>query len=95
MATLSWRSSSKSTAEGWLVLERFHAILDDLWNVGEAPQNWPKAVIMALYKKAHRSTCNCWRGISLLFHGIKVILKIDTNRLKYYCEAQNIPPGKQ
>ena len=64
-----------------IVLERFHAIHVELWNGGEVPQQWKDATIKVLYKKSDRSKCNSHRGISLLSHAGKVLLKIIANRL--------------
>jgi len=48
-----------------------------------------------LYKKSDRSNCNNYRGISLLSHAGKVLLKIVANRLSDYCEAHGILPDEQ
>lgn len=78
-----------------VVLERFHAILENVWNGEEVPQTWKDAIIKVLYKKADRSNCNNYRGISLLSHAGKVLLKIVTTRLSDYCETHNILPEEQ
>ena len=54
------------------------------------PQTWKYAMIKVLYPKADRSHCNNCRGISLLSHAGKVLLKIVTNHLSDYCETYNI-----
>jgi hypothetical protein len=53
------------------------------------------ATIKVLYKKSDRSNCNNYRGISLLSHAGKVLLKIVANRLSDYCEAHGILPDEQ
>ena len=63
-----------------IVLERFHAILVEVWNGGEIPQQW-KDAIKVLYKKSDRSNCNNYRGVSLLSHAGKVPLKSVANRI--------------
>ena len=78
-----------------VVLERFHAILEKVWNEEEVPQTWKHTIINLLYKKADRSNCNDYRGISLLSHAGKVLLKIVTNRLSDYRDAHNILPQDQ
>ena len=78
-----------------IVLERFHAILVEVWTGGEVPQQWKDATIKVLYKKSDRSNCNDYRGISLLSHEGKVLLKIVANRLSDYCEAHGILPDEQ
>ena len=65
-----------------IVLERFHAILVEVWNGGEVPQQWKDAAIKVLYKKSDRSNCNNYsRGISLLSHAGKMPLKIVADHL--------------
>ena len=78
-----------------IILERFHAILVEVWTGGEVPQQWKDAIIKVLYKKSDRSNCNNYRGISLLSHAGKVLLKIVANRLSDYCEAHGILPDEQ
>ena len=73
----------------------FHAILVQVWNGGEVPQQWKEATIKVLYKKSDRSNCNNYRGISLLSHAGKVLLKIVANLLSDYCEAHGILPDEQ
>ena len=48
-----------------------------------------------LYKKPDRSNCNNHRGISLLSHAGKVLLKFVANRFSDYCEAHDILPDEQ
>ena len=78
-----------------IVFERFHAILVEVWNRGEVPQQWKDTTIKVLYKKSDRSNCNNYRGISLLSHEGKVLLKIVANRLSDYCKAHGILPDEQ
>ena len=78
-----------------IVLERFHVILLKVWNGGEVPQQWKDATIKVLYKKSDRSNCNNYRGISLLSHAGKVLLKIVANRLNDCCEAHGILSDEQ
>ena len=77
------------------VLERFYATLVEVWNGGEVPQQWKDATIKVLCKMSDRSNCNNYRGISLLSHEGKVLLKIVANRLSDYCEAHGILPDEQ
>ena len=77
-----------------IILERFHAILVEVLNGGEVPQQWKDATTKVLYKKPDRSNSNKDRGISLLSHAGKVLLKIVANRLSDYCEAHGILPDK-
>ena len=78
-----------------IVLERFRAILVEVWNGGEVPQQWKDATIKVLYKKSDRSNCNNCRGISLFSHAGKMPLNIVANRLSSYCEAHGILQDEQ
>ena len=71
-----------------VVLKHFHAILVRVWRGEEIPQEWKDATIKVLHKKSDRSDCNNFRGISLVSHAGKVLLKIVANRLSDFCEAQ-------
>lgn len=77
------------------VLRHLHTILVQVWNGGDIPREWKDATIKVLYKKGDRSNCNNYRGISLLSHVGKVPIKIITNRLSAFCEANNILPEEQ
>ena len=78
-----------------VVLKHFHAILARVWRGEEIPQEWKDATIKVLHKKLDRSDCNNFRGISLVSHAGKVLLKIVTNRLSDFREAQQILPEEQ
>ena len=80
---------------GRVVLKHFHAILVRVWRGEEIPQEWKDATIKVVHKKSGRSDCNNFRGVSLVSHGGKVLLKIVANRLSDFCEAQQILPEEQ
>ena len=62
---------------------------------GEVPQQWKDAIIMVLDKKKDRAECGNYRGISLVAHAGKILLKIIARRLSEYCERLGIMPEKQ
>ena len=62
---------------------------------GEVPQQWKDATIMVLHKKKDRKECGNYRGISLVVHADKILLKIITRRLSKYCERVVILPEEQ
>lgn len=78
-----------------VVLGHFHPILVRVWKGEEIPQEWKDATIKVLHKKSDRSDCNNFRGISLVAHAGKVLLKIIANRLSDFCETQRILPEEQ
>ena len=59
------------------------------------PQQWKDAIIMVLHKKKDRTECGNYRGISLVAHAGKILLKIIARRLREYCERVGILPQEQ
>ena len=59
------------------------------------PQQWNDATIEVLHKKKDRTECGNYRGISLVAHAGKVLLKVIAGRLSDYCERENILPEEQ
>eukprot|EP00752_Nemacystus_decipiens_P018192 g16322.t1 len=69
---------------------------DDLpAETGEVPQQWKDATIKVLFKKGDPLECGNYRGISLVAHAGKVLLKIVATRLSHYCEREGILPEEQ
>ena len=66
-----------------------------IWEGGKVPQQWKDAIIMVLHEKKDRTECGNYRGISLLAHAGKILLKIIARRLSEYCERVGILPEEQ
>ena len=62
---------------------------------GEVPQEWKDATIKVLHKKKDRTECSNYRGLSLVAHAGKVLLKIVANRLGDFGEEAWILPEEQ
>ena len=77
------------------VLRVFHGVIKRVWHQREVPQRWRDAVIKVLRKKKDRTEYGNYRGISLVAHAGKVLLKIVATRLSAYCEARNLLPEEQ
>ena len=77
------------------VLREFHRVIKLVWHQREVPQRWRDAVIKVLHKEKDRTACGNYRGISLVAHAGKVLLKIVATRLGTYCEARNLLPEEQ
>ena len=77
------------------VPREFHRVIKLVWHQREVPKRWRDAVIKVLHKKKNRTECGNYRGISLVAHVGKVLLKIVATRLSAYCEAKNLLPKKQ
>ena len=66
-----------------------------VWRDGRVPQRWRDAVLKVLHKKKDRTDCGNYRGISLVAHAGKVLLKIVATRLGGFCEAEALLPEEQ
>ena len=77
------------------ILLAFHDIIVAVWITGEVLQEWKYATINVLHKKKDRTECSNYRGLSLVAHAGKVLLKIVANRLGNVCEEAGILPEEQ
>ena len=66
-----------------------------IWRGSEVPQQCKDAIIMVLHKNKNRTECGNYRGISLIAHADKKLLKIIARRLSEYCECVGILPEEQ
>ena len=57
-----------------ILLELYRLIIL-IWREGEVPQQWKDVVITILHKKGDKMECRNYRGISLVSHAGKVLLK--------------------
>ena len=53
------------------------------------------AIITVFHKKKNRKECHNFKGISLVVHAGKVLLKIIGSRVSEYCERVGVLPGEQ
>ena len=77
------------------ILLEFHRLTTLIWREGKVPQQWKDAVITVLHKKGNKTECGNYRGISLVSHAAKVLLKVVARRLSAYCEAKGLLPEEQ
>ena len=64
-----------------------------IWREGKIPQQrWKDAVITILHKKSYKMECGNYRGISLVSHAGKVLLKVIARRISDYCETKGLLP---
>ena len=73
----------------------FQYLLVNVCSTAQVPQQWKDGAIKVLQKKKDRSDCNNYRGISLVAHSDKELLKMVASRLSNYCEAKGILPEEQ
>ena len=77
------------------ILLEFHRLTALVWREGKVPQEWKDAVITILHKKGDKTKCGNYRGISLVSHAGKVLLKVVARRPSAYCEAKGLLPEEQ
>ena len=77
------------------ILLVFHGIIVAVWMMGEVKQEWKDATVKVLHKKEDRTECSKYRGLSLVAHAGKVLLKLVANRLGDFCEEAEILPEEQ
>ena len=74
------------------ILQHSHSILLAVWREGQVPQQWKDAMIKVLHKKKDRSDCGNYRGIALVSHAGKVLLKIVAHRLSGHSRPGEYSP---
>ena len=77
------------------ILRELHRLTILIWRQGKVPQQWKDAVITVRHKKGDKTECGNYRGISLVSHAGKVLLKVVARRLSAYCEAKGLLPEEQ
>ena len=77
------------------ILLEFHRLTTLIWRKGKVPQQWKDAVITVLHKIGDKTECGNYRGISLVSHAGKVLLKVVARWLSAYCEAKGLLPEEQ
>ena len=77
------------------ILLEFHQLTTLIWREGKVPQQCKDAVIIVLHKKGDKTEYRNYRGISLVSHADKVLLKVVARRLSAYFEAKGLIPEEQ
>ena len=60
-----------------------HKLIISIWNKEELPEEWKESIIVPIYKKADKTHCNNYRGISLLPTTYKILTNILLSRLTF------------
>ena len=74
------------------ILLELHRLTTLIWREGKVPKQWKDTVITVLHKKGDKTECGNYRGIPLVSHAGKVLLKVVARRLNAYCEAKELLP---
>ena len=86
----------KITLDGDFALRRRQLdIVVCIWRGGEVSQQWKDAIILVLHENMDRTACGNYRGISLVAHAGKILLKIIVPYLSEYCKRVGILPEEQ
>ena len=81
--------------QGRTIPLEFHRFTTLIWRKGKVLKQWKDAVIAVLHKKGDKPECGNFRGISLVSHAGKVILKVVARRLSASCGAKGLLPEEQ
>ena len=66
-------------AEG---IEVYHKLCTKIWQTGQWPTDWKRAIFIALLKKGDLQQCSNYRTISLISHASKSVLKVMMKRIE-------------
>ena len=72
------------------ILLEHHRLTTLIWRKGKVPQQWKYAVITILHKKDDKTKWENYRGILLVSHAGKGLLKVVARRFSAYCEAKGL-----
>ena len=62
--------------------------MHDVWRTDEVPRDWCDAILVPIPKKGDLSSCDNWRGISLLDVVGKVVARVLQERLQKVAEDE-------
>ena len=66
-----------------------HSICQQIWKTQQWPQDWKRAVFIAIPKKGNTKLCSNYLTIALISHASKVMLKILQARLQQYVNREH------
>ena len=81
-------SAEMIKASGELGISLLHKLIVKIWQTGEWPEDWRRAVLIPIPKKGDLQQCSNYRTISLISHACKVMLKIIMKRIERKLEAE-------
>jgi hypothetical protein len=70
-----------------------HKLIISVWNKEELPEEWKESIIVPIYKKADKTECSNYSGMSILLTTDKLLSKILVSRLTGYGEEIICHPG--
>ena len=82
-------------ADGQTLIQKFTLFLRMCWENGCLPQDLKDARLVHLYKdKGDKSSCDNYRGISLLSVAGKILSKVILNRLNKHLFNETVPESQ-
>ena len=81
-------SAETIKACGDLGIYLLHKLIVKIWQTGEWPDDWRRAVLIPIQKKGDLQQCSNYRTMSLISHASKVMLKIIVKRIERKLEAE-------
>ena len=75
-------SADMIKAIGDLEISLLHKLILNIWQTGEWPDDWRRAVLIPIPKKGDLQQCSNYRTISLISHASKVMLNIIMKRIE-------------
>jgi hypothetical protein len=73
---------------GSVFLQQLTTLLQSVWTTEHVPRDWCKSVVIPIFKKGNRTSCENHRGISLVSVASKVLTGIVLRRLTLTRECQ-------
>ena len=65
-----------------------HAIIDQIWETGEWPDDWVMSELITLPKVTGTFECDKQRTISLISHAAKIALEVIRLRVNHFIAPQ-------
>ena len=81
-------SAEMTKASGDLGISLLHTLIVTIWQTGEWPEDWGRAVLIPKPKKGDLQQCSKYVTISLISHTSKVMLNIIMKRIEMKLEAK-------
>ncbi|GFO14350.1 endonuclease-reverse transcriptase [Plakobranchus ocellatus] len=69
-------------------IDVYHKLCKKIWEKGQWPTDWKRAIFIPLPKKGDLQLCSNYRTISLISHASKILLKIIMKRMERKLEEE-------
>jgi hypothetical protein len=63
-----------------------HKLIMLIWNKEELPYQWKQSIVVPIHRKAYKTDCSNYRGISLLSTSYKIFPNVLLSRLIPYAD---------